>query len=156
MSKGIVRKDLDGKGLKIGIVTTRWNEEIILNLQTRCMKALLDAGVDAGDIIQVEGSGSYELPFAAKQLILKQEVDVVIPLGCLIKGETMHFEYIAEAVSQGFMQVQLETGIPVLFGVLTCFTEEQALERAKEDGKDHGYEWGQAAVEMARLNKSLV
>lgn len=90
-------------------------------------------------------------------MIRDDKVDAVICLGCLVKGSTMHFEYISEAVTQGIMNLQLTTGIPVIFGVLTCLNEDQALIRAGYDvgankGHNHGLDWGSTAVEMALLN----
>jgi 6,7-dimethyl-8-ribityllumazine synthase len=102
-------------------------------------------------------SGAYELPFAAKSAIVNSSkadrVDAVIALGVLIKGDTPHFEYICEGVSQGIMNVGLQTGTPVVFGVLTCLTEKQAEQRAglASPGHNHGEDWGTAAVEMAKL-----
>ena len=152
MSKGIARKKLNGEGLRIGIVATQWNQEIVGMLRDRCKAALIDAGVQAENIVEQSVSGAYELPFAAQRLAKSGSVDAVVPIGVLVKGETMHFEYIADAVSHGLMRVGLDTNIPIVFGVLTCLTEEQAEQRATPDGKDHGYEWGQTAIEMALLD----
>lgn len=101
--------------------------------------------------------GSYELPLAAQKYILHEKVDAVVCIGCLIKGGTMHFEYICEAVSRGIMDVGLTTGVPVIFGVLTCLTEAQALERAGliEGHHNHGPEWGDAAISMAQMCSDL-
>lgn len=152
MSKGVGFGKLDGSALKIGLVYARWNKPLTSVLVCECKRALLDAGVRVENIIARDVPGSYELPFAAVQLIKKEKVDAVVCLGALIKGETMHFEYIAQAVSCGIMKVQLETGVPVIFGVLTCLNEQQA--RARSSGaKSHAYEWGLTAVEMGRLNK---
>ena len=106
--------------------------------------------------------GSYELPFGALSLL--NICDVVICVGCLIKGNTMHFEYICEAVSNGIMNLQLKVEKPVIFGVLTCLTEEQALIRAGIDkygnedknGHNHGLDWGTTAVEMALIAKKYI
>ncbi len=142
-----------GQGFRIGIVRTSWNDEIVSELHARCVQALRDAGVRAKDIISVEVPGSFELPLAAQFLIKKKKVDAVVALGCLIKGETMHFEYICESVSHGLQRVALDTSKPVVFGVLCCLTELQAKARASRERKDHGYEWGQTAVEMVGLIK---
>lgn len=97
--------------------------------------------------------GAYELPYAASRVIRKHKVDAVVCIGCLIKGETMHFEYICEAVTQGIMRVNLDSGVPTIFGVLACLTEDQARSRAGLlPGKsNHGVEWAQTALRMARL-----
>ena len=152
MTKGLVRKTkLDGRGLRIGVVHTSWNPEVVDVLHERCLDALRDTGVAQKNIVSMCVPGAFELPFAAQHLIQKKKVDAVVMLGCLIKGETMHFEYISSSVSNGAQRVALETKKPVIFGVLCCFNEKQAQVRASKDGLDHGYEWGQSAVEMARL-----
>jgi 6,7-dimethyl-8-ribityllumazine synthase len=99
--------------------------------------------------------GSYELPFAAKSLAVTFKYDAIITIGVLIKGQTMHFEYISSAVSDGLMRVQLETMCPVIFGVLTCLTEEQAEARAGllEGSHNHGKDWAYAALEMVKYKK---
>jgi len=155
MSKALSVKQMDGSGLKIGIVVSRWNEEVTSVLQKRCEQALRDSGVKKSNIFIVHAPGSFELPLAAKKMIGAKKVDAVVCLGCLIKGETMHFEYIAMAVSQGIMNVGLETGVPAIFGVLACLDVKQAKERAFEKGRDFGYEWGLSAVEAGLLKKSI-
>lgn len=98
-------------------------------------------------------SGAFELPFAARKLAHDDAVDAVVAIGVLVKGETMHFEYIAGAVAQGLMDVQLQSGTPVIFGVLTCLTERQAEDRAgMHTGANHGIEWGRTALEMAQFS----
>lgn len=154
MTKGIKKKDKqNGRGFRIGIIRTTWNDEIVSELHTRCLHALRDAGVRTVDSISIEVPGAFELPLAAQYLIKKKKVDAVVALGCLIKGETMHFEYICDSVSHGLQRVALDTGRPVVFGVLCCLTEVQAKARASRERKDHGYEWGQTAVEMVRVLK---
>jgi 6,7-dimethyl-8-ribityllumazine synthase len=138
----------DGTGLKICIVRTRWNPKIVDQLVQGCVKALTDCNVQTMDIVTVPGA--YELPFAIQTQI--QNYDACIAIGVLIKGSTMHFEYICEATSHGLMDVQLRYKKPVMFGVLTCLTEEQAWERSGGT-HNHGLDWGYGAVEMALLNK---
>lgn len=146
----------DGKGLRVAIVHAKWNTEIVGSLVAGCKKELLESGVAEHDIVVLEVSGSYELPYAASRVITSQKIDAVVCVGCLIKGDTMHFEYICEAVSQGIMKVQLDTHVPVLFGVLTVLNEQQAKDRAGlgEHGHNHGVEWAQTAIEMARLREA--
>lgn len=153
MGKGIERKKFDGSDLKIGIVKTRWNTEVTHLLFDRCKKALLDSNVLEENIVSIDVPGAYELPSGAQYLLDSAGVDAVVVLGSLIKGETMHFEYISEAVTQGIMRLNLDNKKSVIFGVLTCMNEEQAKYRAIEEGLDHGYEWGLSAVEMALLRK---
>ncbi|MCJ1292077.1 hypothetical protein MMC34_003627 [Xylographa carneopallida] len=157
----------DGTPLRIAIVHARWNAPIIDALLAGCTSALLAQGVLASNIVTESVPGSYELPFAVQQLASQKPssfstsvpttasdasgaFDAVIAIGVLIKGETMHFEYIADAVSHGLMRVQLDSGVPVVFGLLTVLTEEQALVRAgvRGGGHNHGEDWGAAAVEL--------
>ena len=144
---------LDATGLKVGLVTARWNHQLTHSLRDGAIGRLMELGVQEQDIVAIDIGGSYELPFAARHLIDTTDVDVVIPIGVLVKGSTMHFEYIAEAVSQGLMRVSLDTGVPVLFGVLTCLTEEQARERAMGEG-NHGPSWAETAVELGLMRKN--
>ncbi|KAI9202322.1 6,7-dimethyl-8-ribityllumazine synthase [Polychytrium aggregatum] len=153
---------LNGKGLRVLIVHTRWNLEIVQALVEGTRSTLEQNHVSDIDVVDVPGA--FELPFAAKRLIeaSKQSArpyDAAVCIGVLIKGSTMHFEYICEATSQGIMNVGLQTGCPVIFGVLTCLNDEQAHERAgigrgSSKGHNHGIDWGQAAIEMARLGKT--
>lgn len=150
MKKGIKFKKMNGSKLKIGIVSSRWNDFITNPLVENCRQALLDCGVLKKNIFEMNVPGTFEVPLMAKKMIKIKKVDAVICLGALIKGETMHFEYIAEAVSSSIIRLNLETEIPVIFGILTCLTEKQATERSS--GKlNNGYEWGMTAVEMALL-----
>jgi 6,7-dimethyl-8-ribityllumazine synthase len=114
------------------------------------------SAVKAKNITCIEVPGAYELPFAARHLIKsKKKFDAIVVLGCLIKGETMHFEYIADAVAHGLMELNVDEDIPVVFGVLTCLNEKQAHDRAF--GKNnHGISWGHTAVEMGLLKKKKV
>ncbi|GAB5366678.1 hypothetical protein AAMO2058_001164200 [Amorphochlora amoebiformis] len=149
--------NLDGSKLTVGIVVARWNSQITNALLEGCKKSLLECKVSKSKIVVVKVAGSFELPFGAKKLV--PTCDAVICIGCLIKGETMHFEYICENVSRGIMDLGLSSGKPVIFGVLTCLNEDQALARAglANKGKkmhNHGLDWGKTAVEMALLNKA--
>lgn len=146
---GQLDADFNGSGLKVAVLHARWNKVVIDALVKGACEKMLSMGVEEEDIDIHTVPGAYELPFASKKLI--QEYDAVIAIGCLIKGDTMHFEYICDAVSQGLMDVQIAAGKPVVFGVLTCLTEEQALVRAglAEGGHNHGEDWGACAVEMA-------
>jgi 6,7-dimethyl-8-ribityllumazine synthase len=154
MTKGVKMEAKDGTGLKVGIVCARWNSEMTNALQEQCKKALLDCKIKEEDIKIISVPGAYEVVYGATQLIESEEVDAVICLGTLIKGGTMHFEYISEAVTYGIMKLNVETNIPVIFGILTCLSEEQAKERSIGD-KSHGYDWGLTAVEMALLRSNI-
>lgn len=146
----------DGSGLRVAIVHTKWNAEVVNALVDGCRKELVRAGVKPEDVVTVSVSGAYELPYAASRVIASQKIDAVVCVGCLIKGDTMHFEYICEAVTQGIMRVQLESHVPVLFGVLTVMNEQQARDRAglSSSGHNHGVEWAQTAIEMGRLREA--
>ena len=139
---------MDGSKLKIGIVCARWHAEFCEALLASCWQALLDCQVAKKNIKIVHVPGSYELVRGAARVIVKKKVDAVVCIGTLIKGETMHFEYIAQAVGYGIMKLNVETGTPVIFGVLTCLNTEQARARSVGDN-NHGYDWGRSAVEMA-------
>ncbi|OJJ96893.1 hypothetical protein ASPACDRAFT_46421 [Aspergillus aculeatus ATCC 16872] len=149
-------KSYNGASLRIAIVHARWNNRLIESLITGAKSQLLEAGVKEEDIVLESVPGSYELPFAVQRIIHTSQTsrdniafDAVIAIGALIKGETMHFEYISEAVSQGLMRVQLDTHVPVIFGLLTLLTEQQGLERAGLAGEH----WGRAAVELGVKNR---
>lgn len=138
--------------MRVGIIRTRWNDKHVTNLVNGAKEALKECGVTDENTFETEVPGAFELPLAAKFLAMSGTVDAVITCGVLIKGDTMHFEYISEAVSSGLMSVQLATSTPVIFGVLTCLTEAQVSARTGESGGgNHGYDWGKTAVEMALL-----
>lgn len=146
---------MDGEGIRIGIIRTRWNKEYVDKLVDGAKEALKEVGVKDDDIFVTEVPGAFELPMAARFLAMSGTVDAIITTGVLIKGETMHFEYISEAVSSGIMSVGLQTMTPVIFGVLTCMNEQQVADRA--GGKsNHGVDWGKTAVEMALLRRDAV
>ncbi|RKO93602.1 6,7-dimethyl-8-ribityllumazine synthase [Blyttiomyces helicus] len=162
--KGLTVADgLNGSGLRVLIVHTRWNLPIVEPLVQGAVNTMKSLGVSESDIVIRQVPGSFELPFATQTLLASAKAagrpfDAAIPIGVLIKGSTMHFEYIADAASHGIMRVGLEAGIPVIFGLLTCLTEDQALERAgvgkgASKGHNHGEDWGMGAVEMSLLAK---
>lgn len=146
-----------GSNLRIGILHARWNATIIDNLVKGCISRLQALGVKEENIIVESVPGSFELPYGSKLFVEKQKrlgapLDAVVPIGVLIKGSTMHFEYICDSVTHQLMKLNFELGLPVIFGVLTCLTDEQAEARAGLiEGKmhNHGEDWGAAAVEMS-------
>jgi 6,7-dimethyl-8-ribityllumazine synthase len=150
-----IRGSVVATGCRFAVVVSRFNEEITSGLLNGARAALLDAGVADDDVTLVHVPGAFEIPVAALHLAQSGHFDAVICLGCLIKGDTMHFEYIAEAVSQGIMNVGVATGVPVAFGVLTTITEEQAVLRAAPGDRNKGREAALAAIEMATLFKRL-
>lgn len=142
-------------GYRFAIVVSSFNSEITQGLLDGARAALAEAQVGGGDIVIVHVPGAFEIPAAALRLAATGRYDAVIALGCLIKGETMHFEYIAAAASQGIMQVSTTTGVPVAFGVLTAMTDRQAEERAAPGAGNKGREAACAAIEMATLFRQI-
>jgi 6,7-dimethyl-8-ribityllumazine synthase len=138
-------------GFRFAVAVSRFNPEITDGLLAGARDALTEAEVRPDDVTVVRVPGAFELPIAAQRLAESGRFDAVICLGCLIKGDTMHFEYIAEAASRGIMDVGLSTGVPVSFGVLTTLTDEQAEVRSKPGADNKGREAALAAVEMATL-----
>lgn len=151
----------------------RWNSKIISALLSGVTSSLQRSGVLPSNTFVYDVPGSFELPLAVQRASLYKQnpfsdqgsrPDAIIAIGVLIKGETMHFEYISEAVTHGLMRVQLDTGIPVVFGVLTALNEEQALARAGlggqtegegERGHNHGEDWAYAAIELAAKSSGV-
>jgi 6,7-dimethyl-8-ribityllumazine synthase len=144
-----------GKGLKIGMVAARFNEFITTKLIEGATDALLRHGVLTKDIQLAWVPGSFEIPFIAKKMAESKRYDAVICLGAVIRGGTPHFDYIAAEVSKGIASVGLMTGVPVIFGVLTTDTIEQAIERAGTKMGNRGFEAATAAIEMANLIKNM-
>jgi 6,7-dimethyl-8-ribityllumazine synthase len=142
-------------GYRFAIVVSRFNEEITEGLLQGARERLAEASVPDENVTIIRVPGAFEIPIAGQRLGESGEYDAVICLGCLIKGETMHFEYIANAASHGIMQAAAATGIPMAFGVLTTLTEEQAVERSRSGPGNKGREAAAAALEMATLFRKL-
>jgi len=146
---------LIGTGLKVGIVVSRFNELLGSRLLSGAQDALVRHGVDSGDIDVAWVPGAFEIPLVADKLAKSGRYDAVIALGVVIRGGTPHFEYVAAEVSKGVAKVSLDAGIPVLFGIITADTIEQAVERAGTKAGNKGWEAANAAIEMASLMKAL-
>ena len=144
-----------GKGLKFGLVVSRFNEFITKKLVEGAQDALLRHGVSEEDIDVAWVPGSFEIPLIAKKLAQTERYDAVICLGAVVRGGTPHFEYIAAEVSKGIAKVGLETGLPVIYGVITADTLEQAIERAGTKEGNEGFRAAVSAIEMANLVKSI-
>lgn len=144
--------DLQGQGLKVAIVASRFNSFITDRLVDGAVDALKRHGVEEKDISLVKVPGSFELPLAVRRAC-SGKVDAVVALGALIRGGTPHFDYLSAEVTKGIAQVTLETGVPVAFGVLTTDTVEQAIERAGSKSGNKGFEAALSAIEMAKLLK---
>lgn len=155
VQEGICLREMDGKGLKVGIAKALWNVQITDPLVKGVYKGLEGNSVLRDDITVVEVPGAFELPMTTKWLCNSGKFDVVVAIGCLIKGETMHFEYISEAVAHGLMKVQLSCDVPVIFGVLTVMNDQQARDRVNEDA-NHGVSWGETAVRMGVLRRAAM
>lgn len=143
--------NVEGKGLRIGIVVSRFNPEVGEALLAACTAALKKHGVLAPDIRVITVPGALEVPLALQKMANTGNYDALIALGAVIRGETHHFDVVANESASGLMQVQLDAGIPVANGILTTDTEEQARARATQKGKD----CAEVAVEMANLGKNI-
>ncbi|MEJ2134933.1 MAG: 6,7-dimethyl-8-ribityllumazine synthase [Desulfofustis sp.] len=146
---------LKGDGKKFGIVVARFNSFISEKLLEGALDSLSRSGVADADIEVVRVPGAYEIPLIAKKLAASQKYDALICLGAVIRGATPHFDVVVNEVSKGTAQVSLETGVPVLFGVLTTETIEQAIERAGTKAGNKGGEVAIAAIEMANIIEVL-
>ena len=144
-----------GKGLKFGVVVSRFNEFITKKLLEGAQDALLRHGVNEADIELAWVPGAFEIPLIARKLAQSKKYDAVICLGAVVRGGTSHFDYIATEVSKGIAQVGLETGLPVIYGIITADTLEQAIERAGTKMGNMGFEAARKAIEMANLLKSI-
>jgi 6,7-dimethyl-8-ribityllumazine synthase len=144
-----------GAGLRFAIVVAKFNDFVTDRLQAGALDALASAGVGADDISVIKVPGAFEIPFAARQAAEQGRFAAVVCLGCLIKGATPHFEYIASAASHGIADAAAATGVPMTFGVLTTNSVEEALERAGAGPSNKGWEAAMAAVEMASLQRKM-
>ncbi len=151
----IYEGQLLGKGLRFGIVVSRFNEFISRKLLEGALDALERHGVAEEDIEIAWVPGSFEIPLVARHMAQSGHDDAVICLGAVIRGATPHFDYVAAEVAKGVAQVALQTGVPVLFGVLTTDTIEQAIERAGTKAGNKGFDAAVAAIEMANLLRQL-
>ena len=142
-------------GYRFAIVVSRFNEEITEGLLQGARERLAEASVPDDDVTIIRVPGAFEIPIAAQRLGESGDYDAIICLGCLIKGDTMHFEYIAEAASHGITRAASATGVPMAFGVLTTLTEEQAVARSAAGPDNKGREAASAALEMAKLFRKL-
>ncbi len=147
--------DLSAEGMRFAIVVARWNAVITDRLLDGALDALQRSGADRGDIAIIRVPGSWEIPAAAHAVAGAGIVDAIITLGCLLRGETAHYEAIYNEVARSIGQSQQQTGVPHSFGVLTCDTLEQALDRAGIKSGNKGFEAAAAAIEMASLRRKL-
>ena len=152
----IIEGDQSAKGLRFGVVVSRFNDFITSNLLVGTLEGFKESGVDKADLKILKVPGAFEIPQAAKKLCSTGiSIDAVVCLGAVIRGETSHFDYICAEASRGIGQVGLEFNIPVLFGVLTTENLEQAIARSGSGSSNKGRETALAAVEMAKLYKEM-
>ncbi|MFH1736394.1 MAG: 6,7-dimethyl-8-ribityllumazine synthase [Actinomycetota bacterium] len=145
----------DATGLRFAVITARFNREITDQLQDAALRTLVDAGAAERDIAVFEVPGCFEIPIVAKRLATSGRFDAIIALGAVIRGETPHFEYVANEAAAGVARVAYDTGVPVSFGILTTDTLKQAAARAGGPRGNKGAEAALTAVELARLLKSI-
>lgn len=151
----IVEGNLIAKGKKFGIVASRFNDFVTKELVTGCLDTLVRHGADDKDLVVTWVPGAFEIPTVALKLAKTKSYDALICLGTIIRGSTPHFEYIASEVSKGIARVSLETGLPVIFGVITADTIEQAIERSGTKEGNKGRDAALNAIEMANLLTQL-
>jgi len=144
----------NAKDFRFGIVVSEWNQHITEGLFNGAIAALLDCGATHENIIRWNVPGSFELVYGAQRMIVTQNVDCVITIGCVIKGETMHFEFVCEGVTQGIKDLNVQTDVPVIFCLLTDNTEQQSIDRSGGIHGNKGAEAAIAAIKMAALRKN--
>ncbi len=151
----IIEGHLDAKGFKIALVASRWNEVVTSRLVAGAIDALLRHGASEANVEVVRVPGAFELPQAAGKIAASGRHDAVVGLGCLIRGETQHFDLLAAVAAKGLAQAAVTSGVPVIFGVLTCDTMEQAIDRAGGKAGNKGWDAALAAIEMVSLYRRL-
>ena len=152
----IIEGTQSGTGFRFAVVVSRYNDFVTDRLQTGALGAFAKAGVSAGDVTIVRVPGAFEITIAAQHAAESGRFDAVVCLGCVIRGETPHFEYISTAVANGLTAAAAATGVPMAFGVLTTNSVEEAIERAGDGPANKGWEAAVAAIEMAAVVAQLV
>lgn len=145
----------EARGFRFAIVISRVNELIAKRLLEGALDCLLRHGVEDGNLHLVKVPGAFELPYAAKRLAASNRYDAVIALGAVIRGATAHFDYVAGEAAKGIAAASLETGVPIIFGVITANTLDEAIERAGTKGGNKGFDAALSAIEMASLFAQL-
>jgi 6,7-dimethyl-8-ribityllumazine synthase len=146
---------LSGEGFRFGIIVSRFNSFITERLLQGAVDALERGGAASKDVDVIRVPGSFELPLMTKKLAATGRYDALIAIGCVLRGETAHYDYVCSETSRGLQLAQMDTGVPVMFCVLTCDTLEQAIDRAGLKGGNKGFEAGLGAIEMAQLSRKL-
>jgi 6,7-dimethyl-8-ribityllumazine synthase len=155
MQTGKIEGGLSAAGLRFGIVVSRFNSFITERLLSAAVDALERAGAASKDVDVVRVPGAFELPLAAKKLAATGGYDSLVAIGCVLRGETTHYDYVCSETARGLQLAQMDSGLPIIFCVLTCDTLEQAIDRAGLKGGNKGFEAGLAAIEMARLSRKI-
>lgn len=155
LQPGKIDGSLSAQGLRFAIAVSRFNSFITDRLLTSALDALERAGAGSKDVDVVHVPGSFELPLAAKKLAATLKYDALIAIGCILRGETAHYDYVCSETARGLQLAQMESGLPIIFCVLTCDTLEQAIDRAGLKGGNKGFEAALAAIEMAQLARKL-
>jgi 6,7-dimethyl-8-ribityllumazine synthase len=155
LKPGNVRGGLSAAGLRMGVVASQFNNFITDRLLAGALDALQQAGATSEQLQIVRVPGSFELPIVAKKLAATGRFDSIICIGCVLRGETSHYDVVVSETARGIQLAQLDTGVPLIFCVLTCDTLEQAIDRAGLKSGNKGYEAGLAAVEMAQLVRKI-
>jgi 6,7-dimethyl-8-ribityllumazine synthase len=159
MAEKLVAKRIEGRlsaeGLRFGIVVSRFNSFITERLLAAATDALERAGAAGKDVDVVRVPGSFELPLAAKKLAATGRYDALVAIGCIIRGDTSHYDYVCSETARGLQLAQMDSGVPIIFCVLTCDTLEQAIDRAGLKSGNKGFEAGLGAIEMAHLSRKL-
>jgi len=155
LQPGKMNGSLSAEGLRFGIVVSRFNSFITDRLLASAVDALERAGAVSKDVDVVYVPGSFELPLTAKRLAATGKHDALIAIGCILRGATAHYDYVCSETARGLQLAQMDSGLPIIFCVLTCDTLEQAIDRAGLKGGNKGFEAGLAAIEMAHLSRKL-
>lgn len=155
LQPGKIDGGLSASGLRFAVVVSRFNSFITERLLQGATEALERGGATSKDVDVVHVPGSFELPLAAKKLAQTGRYDAIIAIGCVLRGETAHYDYVCSETSRGLQLAQMETGVPVIFCVLTCDTLEQAIDRAGLKGGNKGFEAGLGAIEMGQLSRKI-
>jgi 6,7-dimethyl-8-ribityllumazine synthase len=155
LQPGKISGGLSAAGLRFGIIASRFNGFITERLLAAAVDALERAGAASKDVDVVHVPGAFELPLAAKKMAATEKYDALIAIGCVLRGETTHYDYVCSETARGLQLTQMDSGVPIMFCVLTCDTLEQAVDRAGLKGGNKGFEAGLAAIEMAQLSRKL-
>jgi 6,7-dimethyl-8-ribityllumazine synthase len=155
LQPGKIIGELSARGLRFGIAVSRFNSFITDRLLCAAVDALERSGARSDDVDVVHVPGAFELPLSTKKMAQTGNYDALIAIGCVLRGETTHYDYVCAETSRGLQLAQMDTGVPIIFCVLTCDTLEQAIDRAGLKSGNKGFEAGLAAIEMAQLSRKL-